>query len=52
MFSGCVRLTYVPDDLEVDLDVLLNGKNLYHTSLSGKTFQTAVHACAQHFHFQ
>lgn len=52
MLSGCVQLTYVPDDLGVDLDVLLNGNKLYHTSLSGKTVQTAVHGCAQHFHFQ
>jgi hypothetical protein len=36
MLSGCVQLTYVPADLGVDVDVLLNGNNLYHTSLSGK----------------
>jgi len=37
MLSGCVQLTYVPADLGVDLDVLLNGNNIYHTSLSGKS---------------
>ena len=43
MLSGCVQLTYVPADLGVDLDVLLNGNNLYHTSLSGKIYEISVH---------
>ncbi|KDR09871.1 hypothetical protein L798_15567 [Zootermopsis nevadensis] len=34
--QGCVQLTYVPAELGVDLDVLLNGNNLYHTSLSAR----------------
>jgi hypothetical protein len=51
MLSGCVQLTYVPADLGVDLDVLLNGNNLYHTSLSGKTVQTVVHGSTQNFNF-
>ncbi|XP_069688532.1 uncharacterized protein [Periplaneta americana] len=33
---GCVQLTYVPEDVGVDVDVLLNGNNLYHTSLSAR----------------
>lgn len=43
MLSGCVQLTYVPDDLGVDLDVFLNGNNLYHSSLSGKSYRISVH---------
>jgi hypothetical protein len=52
MLSGCVQLTYVSSDLGVDLDVLLNGNSLYHTSLSGETVHISVHGCVQHFNFQ